>query len=112
VAKIKITEKAWQKQVIELAHMTGWIVAHFRTASQGTGKKRRFLTPVGADGKGFPDLVIVRERVIYAELKVGYNDLRPEQTMWLQKLAAAGQETYVWRPEDAESIARIMQNRQ
>lgn len=107
--KVKITEKLWQKQVIELAHMTGWYVAHFRTARQGTGKKQRFLTPVGADGKGFPDLVLVRDRVIYAELKVGYNDLRPEQVVWLAKLEAAGQETYVWRPEDAESIARILQ---
>lgn len=61
------TEAMFQIEIIELARILGWRVAHFRPAQTRHG----WRTPVAADGKGFPDLVLVRERVIYAELKVG-----------------------------------------
>jgi hypothetical protein len=48
---------------------------------------------------GFPDLVLVRdERVIYAELKTERGRVTPEQRRWLDTLAGAGVEVYLWRP--------------
>ena len=44
---------------------------------------------------GFPDLVLVRERVIWAELKFGNNATTQSQEDWLSALRAAGQEVYV-----------------
>lgn len=44
------TEIQWQAQVIELAHILGWTVAHFRPALT----KHGWRTPVQADGAGFP----------------------------------------------------------
>ena len=65
---IRQSETAFQQQVIDLAHYTGWVVAHFRAARTEKG----WRTPVAADGAGFPDLVLVnrsQKRVLYVELK-------------------------------------------
>lgn len=97
-------EAQWQKDVIDYAHLMGWYVAHFRTAQQG----KRYITPVGADGRGFPDLVLVRERVVYAELKAPGKYPEPHQRVWHEKLRAAGAELYVWRPEHIEEMTRVL----
>lgn len=60
---------------------------------------------------GFPDLVLCRERVIYAELKSADGEVTAEQHKWLTALSAAGQECYVWRPEDWAEIERILSRR-
>jgi len=52
---------------------------------------------------GFPDLVIVGERVIYRELKTERGRVRPEQSVWLDALTAAGQDADIWRPRDLHS---------
>ena len=52
---------------------------------------------------GFPDLVIVGERVIYRELKSARGRVRPEQRVWLDALTAAGQDADIWRPRDLHS---------
>lgn len=100
-------EADWQRVVIDLAHTYGWVVAHFKTAQRGD----RWLTPVGADGKGFPDLVLARERIIYAELKGPKGQLRPEQKDWLELLRLAGQEVYVWKPKDLDVIQTVLAQR-
>lgn len=100
-----LSEAAFQKQVIQLAQTYGWHVAHFKTAPTQAG---RWATPVAADGKGFPDLVLVRERVIYAELKSLKGKLRMEQAVWLAKLSEAGSEVYVWKPEDLDVIQDVL----
>lgn len=64
-AQLDISEKAWQSQVLDLARIFGWTVAHFRPAQTSKG----WRTPVAADGAGFPDLLLVRDRVLYVELK-------------------------------------------
>lgn len=50
--------------------------------------------------KGFPDLVIVGNAVIFAELKSESGRMSAEQTDWVSDLARGGAETYVWRPAD------------
>src|SRR5690606_4527127 len=63
----KVTESAFQRQVLALAKMLGWRTAHFRPAMNQRGDWR---TPVAGDGKGWPDLVLVKgERVLFRELK-------------------------------------------
>lgn len=102
-------ETDFQNNVIQLAHLRGWIAAHFRGVFDANAK--RWMTPVGADGKGFPDLVLVRERVIFAELKAKTGRLRPDQVVWLDKLRETGAEVYVWRPKDLEEISQVLARR-
>ena len=109
-----ITEKQFQRQVIQFARMCGWRIAHFRPAQNSKGQWR---TPVAADGKGFPDLVLVRGvNLIFAELKTDKGRLQPEQKQWLEALdtvgmiAARAVKTVVWRPENWDEIERILGN--
>ena len=91
-----MSEAELQAAVIECARLLRWRVAHFRPARTARG----WRTPVAADGAGFPDLVLVRERVLYRELKADEGKLRREQAEWVSALAAAGCDAEVWRPED------------
>ena len=99
-----MTEADFQKQVIDIAHAFRWRVAHFRKARTNKG----WRTPVGADGKGFPDLVLVRDRVIFAELKQDGRYPNDDQRDWLAALNAANAETYVWRPKDFDQIKEVL----
>ena len=67
--------------------------------------------PVAGDGAGFPDLVLVRERVIFAELKSETGRLSPEQKTWGDKLFIADCEIYNWRPSDWDKIIKILEGR-
>jgi hypothetical protein len=94
--RLPITEAQWQQTVLDTAAAHGWTVAHFRPARTVDG----WRTPVAADGKGWPDLVLVRDRVIFAELKSARGRLSGDQQAWIHRLTAAGQEVHVWRPDD------------
>lgn len=111
-------EAAFQDQVVEIAQLYRWRVAHFRPAQTTKG----WRTPVSADGKGFPDLIMTRPReLIVAELKTAVGRLSPDQQAWVADLstvadavgtAARGDiwgtevavEVYVWRPADFDEI--------
>ena len=100
-----VTEREFQKAVIEAARVLGWRVAHFRAARTSRG----WRTPVEADGAGFPDLCMVRDdRVVFAELKAETGKLRGEQAAWLADLGAAGQSVHVWRPSDWDVIEEAL----
>ena len=111
-----MTEAQFQRSVIELAQLNGWKVAHFRTAQNSKGAWR---TPVAADGAGFPDLVLVKDRVIFAELKTNRGRVRPEQRAWHDALTEArvkAQSTgvvdaVVWRPKDWDDILATLNTR-
>lgn len=101
-----MSEKEFTKQVLNLAKFMGWRTAHFRPAQAQSG---RWLTPVQGDGKGFPDLLMVKgDQVIAAELKVGRNNLTPEQGDWLRDLRGAGVEAHTWRPADWPRIVQTL----
>jgi hypothetical protein len=43
------------------------------------------------------------DRVIFVEVKGDGDKIRPEQQQWLDDLKSAGQEVYVWTPQDLDS---------
>ncbi len=101
-----VSEIDFQKQVIDYAHLKGWRVAHFRGAWSKDGK--RYVTPVGADGKGFPDLVLVRKgELLFAELKSQNGKLSAEQETWRFALDTAAL-CVVRRPSDWSQIEKIL----
>jgi len=60
---------------------------------------------------GFPDRVLVRDRIIFAELKREQGTPTETQREWLNALASAGAEVYLWRPSDLDEIATILGKR-
>lgn len=101
-----LTEKAWTAQLVELARTLGYKRYH-------THDSRR-------SAHGFPDEVLVRDRVVFAELKRELTGRRSEdrnreptdeQRVWLDKLAHAGGEVYLWRPSDLEEIGLVLSKR-
>jgi hypothetical protein len=98
------TEAGFTAAVIDFAHVLGWTVAHFRPARTAHG----WRTPVQADGGGFPDLVLVRERVVFAEVKAEQGRLAPAQRAWREHLEAAGAEWHEWRPSDWPAIVAAL----
>jgi hypothetical protein len=79
-----------------MARTFGWRVAHARPARTAKG----WRTPWQYDGKGHPDLLLVRERLVFAECKAGRNTLEPEQVAWREALERSGQEWHLWTPDD------------
>ena len=101
-----ISEKKFTAKVLTLAKDWGWRTAHFRPA--WVGDKKRMITPVAGNGKGFLDLTLLRERLIVAELKCGKNKLTPEQKDWVEAWQRARIPVFVWYPHDWHEIVSIL----
>lgn len=85
---MQIKERQLQTMVIQLANLTGW--RHYHPYDS------RKSVP------GYPDLTLVnvkQRRLIFAELKTAKGRISKAQQEWLDDLTAAGQEAYVWRPD-------------
>lgn len=91
-----MSEAEFQARVIRLARLLGWRVYH-------THDSRR-------SAAGFPDLVLARRGrgVIYAELKSEKGRTTAEQDEWLGLLRDSGQDVFLWRPADLQTIADIL----
>lgn len=96
--------------MIETARMLGWHVMRIRPIFDG--KRKRWVTGIAADGRGWPDLTLVRERMICAELKSGSGQPSAEQRVWMEWLATAGVECYVWRDTDYDAIVTTLHRRE
>jgi hypothetical protein len=92
-----VTEKAFQSDVMRVAKMLGWLCYH-------TYDSRR-------SASGFPDLVLVRERVLFRELKVGKNKLSPTQELWRDSIMDAGGDWAEWRETDMDDIVADLSRR-
>jgi hypothetical protein len=104
-----MAEAQLMDNVIELGHLFGFRIAHFRPARTAHG----WRTAVAADGAGWPDLTMVRgDRLIFAELKSHRGSLSVDQTVWLNVLEPVA-ETYLWRPADwlDGSIEAVLRSR-
>jgi hypothetical protein len=100
-------ETAFQACVLEVARLAGWRSLHIRPARRADGSWR---TPVAGDGKGWPDLTLVRPpRLLFCELKSERGKLRPEQSDWLDALRLLPQaEVFVWTPADWDSLVEVL----
>ncbi|MDE2101499.1 MAG: VRR-NUC domain-containing protein [Patescibacteria group bacterium] len=102
-------EEELQENTIDTCRLFKVRAAHFRPAMT----KHGWRTPVAADGKGFPDLVMVGPRQLaVAELK---GDSAPkkvpeDQVAWLEAFRTIGIPAFVWRPPDWTSghIERVI----
>lgn len=87
----RLTEKAWQAQVVELSTYYGW--RHFHVYDS-----RR-------SDPGWPDLVLVRPpEALFVELKTDRGRLTASQRDWQALLEACGFTVAVWRPRDFEDV--------
>jgi hypothetical protein len=97
-----ILEKEWDYTLFNgqkgLAPMLGWRLCYHTLRSKGSQS-------------GFPDRVLVRERIIFVELKREKTGPTPNQVEWLDGLAKAGAEVYLWRPGDLDEIGEILSMR-
>lgn len=92
-----LTEKAWMQQVIELAKTLGWRVYHPWLSVRSE--------------PGFPDLTLLRERIVFAELKTDRGRVGIAQQEWREALRAAGGEAYIWRPSMWDEVVAVLSRR-
>jgi hypothetical protein len=104
-----ISERDWQRTVLDLAKLYRWTVLHLhdsrRVVVVGDGE------PVAVGDKdiaGLPDLLLIRDRVVWAELKAPGGRLRPKQKRILEALRQAGQEVYVWWPQHLDEAREVL----
>jgi hypothetical protein len=90
----RMSEKAYQWRVVEMAVRLDWKHYHTHDSRRSPG--------------GFPDLVLVRDRVVFAEIKAEKGSLSVMQMIWQDILKHAGQECYVWRPSDWETVCEVL----
>ena len=93
----KWSEAEWQNHVISLASGFGWTIYH-------THDSRR-------SNRGFPDLALVRERLVLCELKRQSGKPTFEQIAWLGLLRHAGEEVYLFRPSDVDQVTAVLERR-
>ena len=86
-----MTEKEFQGWCEAQARLWGWLAFHPYDSRRSTA--------------GFPDLCIVKDRVVFAELKTDKGQLTPAQMAWANALQDAGAEWYLWRPSMQAEIA-------
>jgi hypothetical protein len=96
-----ILEDEWDRQLFRgpnaLATTLGWTSYH---TLRSKGSK-----------SGYPDRTLVRDRIVFVELKREKTKPTPAQIAWLDKLARAGGEVYLWRPSDLDEIGLILSTR-
>ncbi len=92
-----MTETELLNGVLAMAGVFGWRSFHVRPARTAHG----WRTAVQGDGRGFPDLVLLREgRHVVVELKSQRGQVTQEQEAWLDAFEKSGAEVFVWRPVD------------
>ncbi len=102
-------EAAFQQRLITFARSRGWgKIAHFRPARVMRRGKETYETPIAEDGKGFVDLVLLRERLVVIEAKVKKRKRSKWQLEWAEALQRAGVEYYCFYPKDREEIERVL----
>jgi len=92
-----VLEVEWQAQVVDLARLYGWEYFHV------TNSRR--------SAPGWPDLALVRDRLVMAELKAEGGRLSKDQVRWIALLETAGVEVHVWRPSDLPAVTEVLRRR-
>lgn len=106
-----MVEKDWQRTVVEAAKLYGWRVKCDRNVRvQRRDGTTYFTTAIGADGIGFPDLLLLRgDRQIAAELKVGRNKATEAQEGWIEAFGRVKQsQSGIWYPDMWDEIKTML----
>lgn len=93
-----VLEKDWQRQVIELALLMGW-------------QRPMHIYDSRRSEPGWPDLALVRDRLILLELKREKSTTTEAQKHWLTALADANVEVYVCRPRHLQPLSEVLHAR-
>ena len=89
------TEAGFQAVIVQYAVLRSWRIYHTFDSRHSHA--------------GFPDLTLVRgPRLIFAEIKTDTGRVTVVQAEWLEALAVAGAETYLWRPRDWPQIRPLL----
>ena len=101
-------EKELLDAIVERARFCGWRVARFPAVPvKYPNQPVRWITPATADGKGWLDLLLLRERPLAIEVKARDDSydrrLPPDQQAWFDAWRIAGVRAFVWRPEDLDN---------
>jgi len=88
------SEKWFQADVVRFAERCGWTVYHTYDSRKSK--------------PGFLDLIMVRERIVFAELKTEAGRLTAAQESWIELLRLAGGEVYEWRPSMWPAIEQTL----
>lgn len=92
---LNVSEADFQQLIVDLAGWLGWSTWHDNDSRRNEA--------------GFPDLVLVRERCIFAEVKAERGRLRAEQAYWMRLLLRVkGVEYYLWRPSQWQAILKTL----
>lgn len=123
-----LTEDQWLRTVLDLAAAYGWRTYHVDNSARKVTRRSgsvAWVRNVNVQGKGFPDLVLVRAkdgRLIFAELKTNTGHVDHEQRQWLNDLEAVHDEVhhqsgnlmrdhievFIWRPRDYDAMERAL----
>ena len=90
-----MTEAELQNAVIDLCKLLKWRWFH-------PYDSRRSVA-------GWPDLVLVKDRIIFVELKSEKGRLSPAQRQWRDDIQGAGGEWYLIRPTGLADFAKVLQ---
>jgi hypothetical protein len=93
---VRISEKDFQRQVLELARLYRWHAYHPALSKWSE--------------RGWPDLALARPpRLVFAELKSETGKVTEHQERWLGLLRGCpGVEVFLWRPSDLERVAAVL----
>jgi hypothetical protein len=107
-AIVKVSERQFQRAVLDYAQRFGWLSAHFEDSRRQVAPGR-FVGDAGA--AGWPDLTVTRNGVlVIAELKAEKGRLRPSQRVWLDALALVAEgapdvvKVRIWTPKDWDDV--------
>lgn len=107
----KLTERAWQGQVLTLAKVFHWRAWHDNaTNAPRRCPKCRAEIHLPRNEAGWPDLFLLRgDTLIVAELKADRNYPTSEQREWLDAFRAIRRVVVaVWKPRDAEKVTQAL----
>lgn len=97
VKKVEMKEKHFQAHIIRFAKAHGWVVYHTYNSQRSE--------------PGFPDLVLVKDRILYRELKSESGKLTIYQQQWGKAITNAGGDWQVWRPSQLDAIHKELMGR-
>jgi hypothetical protein len=85
-----MTENELLALVVRAAHNAGWAIDHVFEQQHYAHRT----------GKGWPDLILLRDRLLFRELKSETGRISADQQRIIAQLQRAGQDMAVWRPSD------------